>query len=77
MADPAKKRQAPQLISTREAAEMLGVDIKTLYKLVRNARIEAIDLSVSATARRRTLRFRRTDIEAFIKGNVVEPQQAA
>ncbi len=53
-------------LSTVEAAVHIGVDKKTLYKLVDSGLIKAYRPS-------RSLRFRRTDLDTYLESVVVRP----
>jgi excisionase family DNA binding protein len=62
------------LLTVREAAELLGFTPITVRTLMDRDGLPAL---VSGTSRRRTIRFRRSEIEAWVEGNRVQPGELA
>lgn len=55
------------LYNLKEAAEMLSVSTQTVTSLVNAGTLKAVDMS-SPGSLKRTLRFTKEDLEAFVRG---------
>jgi putative molybdopterin biosynthesis protein len=53
-------------MSTKDAAEALGITLRTLYALINDGQLPAYKIG-------RVLRVRRVDIEAYLEGAKVQP----
>jgi excisionase family DNA binding protein len=55
------------LLTPRQAAEMLGCSVNSVYRLVAQGGLKAIDISLAGSQRPK-MRVRRTDLKAFVDG---------
>jgi|GEM_PF-6568485 excisionase family DNA binding protein len=62
---------ASQLLKAAEVAEILGLHSRTPYDLARDGLLPVVRLS------RRAVRFRREDVEQFIRDHLVTASRAA
>lgn len=58
-----------RLLTTKEAAEMLGIHLVTLYGYISDGRLKALKLPGSGDSKRRHWRIKESDLEAFINSN--------
>lgn len=63
-------------VNTKEAAELLGISVQTLYKLCRENKIEYFDISDPESRRPRYM-FNRSEIERYVRQNVLGKKFAA
>ena len=75
----AKTRVAPalsrQVYSVREFAQLLGMNVKTVRKLIADGQLPVIRLGRAKPGARRPylLRIPRTAVESFLQGRVLPP----
>ncbi len=58
-----KKPNLPKTYSTEEVAKFMGVSYQTVYRLVKNGKIKAINVAQSGT--KKTFRIRAEEIQAY------------
>ncbi len=61
------------MLKTSEVARKLGVSVRTVYKLIHDGKLQAIN--VCATSGRRTLRVTDDFIDLFLYSNNYEPDR--
>jgi excisionase family DNA binding protein len=64
--DQTVRVDAPVWLSTKDAAEILGVAVRTLYRFIDEGELPAYKLG-------RVIRLQRTDVEAFIESKRLVP----
>ena len=70
MSLPSVGMKSTEWLGSPDAAELCGVTQRTLYRLVDQGRVPAYAIG-------RVLRFKRSDLEAFLDGAVVVPGSLA
>jgi excisionase family DNA binding protein len=69
-----KDRPEPKYLPVGEAARMLGVCDRQIYKLLRAGLIEAINISASGRVVPQSIRVSRSSIETFKQSRVIDPE---
>jgi len=59
-----------KLLDKKDVADLLKVSIRYVQQLASSGKLQTVDLG---NGKRKVLRFRREDIEAFVESKVVRP----
>lgn len=58
------------LLKVEQVAEMLQVDIGTIYRWVRRGELRAFNVSLNFNSKKPRLRFKTEDVEAFLESRI-------
>ncbi len=61
-----ERRQSPAWVSTREAAEQLGVSLRTVYRLIDGGELAAYQIG-------RNIRVKEVDLERYLDSRKIAP----
>ncbi len=71
------KGEAGDLITVRAAADLLGVQFRTVYNLVARGELPAVITTPPGPKRRKSVRVRRQDVDEYLERARVKPGELA